>query len=144
MQNLSLDQIESKIIKTQDENGEYHNFELIDIVNYNEQDYGLLVYLDKKEENKEDEEGEEDEEIIIMRLNKQDDSYSFETIEDDKEFDNIVSFLEGEDYLSELFDDEDEDDDDYDDEEEDDDEEELELDEDFEEQCEENDEENKN
>ena len=47
---FDLEQIEPKIIKTQDENGEIHNFELIDIIHLDNQDYGLLVYMDENKE----------------------------------------------------------------------------------------------
>jgi len=92
MSELENDQMEPRIIKTQDENGEIHNFELIDIINVDNQDYGLLVYLD--EEGKHGDEDEE--EVVIMRLSKEDDAFTFETIEDDDEFDRVVSYLETE------------------------------------------------
>lgn len=84
---------QSRIIKTQDENGQIHNFELIDIMELEGQEYGLLVYLD--EENQAENE-EQEEEVVVMKLNREDESYTFETIEDDKEFEKIVSFLETE------------------------------------------------
>ena len=92
MQDFDLEPTEPKIIKTQDENGEIHNFELIDVLNVDDQEYGLLVYLDEKEKTEEDEEDE----VIIMRLSKQDDAYTFETIENDDEFNKVVSYLENE------------------------------------------------
>ncbi|OGH96972.1 MAG: hypothetical protein A2104_04495 [Candidatus Melainabacteria bacterium GWF2_32_7] len=93
MEELNLESMEPRIIKTQDENGEIHNFELIDVLSLDGQDYGLLIYLDSKEE----EAGEEaEEEVIIMKLHKQDDAYTFETIEDDEEFNKVVSYLESE------------------------------------------------
>lgn len=104
MQEFDLESMEPRIIKTQDENGEIHNFELIDVMHIDNQDYGLLVYLDENEEATEenaaetsenDDEDDEDE-VIIMRLNKEDDVYTFETIEDDDEFNKVVSFLEAE------------------------------------------------
>ncbi len=85
-----------KIIKTQDENGEIHNFQMVDIVNIDDQEYGLLIYLDEEEES------EDEEEVIIMRLSKVDDTYNFETIEDDEEFNKVVSFIESEGGLEEL------------------------------------------
>lgn len=99
-----LNNIETKIIKTQDENGEVHNFELIDVVEVDNNEYGLLVYVDENEEEKTpacqcDEEScecEHEEEIIIMKLNKKGESYSFETIEDDDEFNKVVEYLETE------------------------------------------------
>jgi uncharacterized protein YrzB (UPF0473 family) len=87
------EEMESRIIKTQDENGEIHNFELIDIINIDNQDYGLLVYLDEEGKHPED---EDEEEVVIMRLKKENDAFTFETIEDDDEFDKVVSYLETE------------------------------------------------
>ena len=99
--------MENKIIRTQDENGEIYSFELIDVVEFNGQEYGLLIHVDEEgEEGKEpkaackceecDDDEEEDDEVVIMRLNKEDDSYVFETIEDDEEFNNLIEYLEAE------------------------------------------------
>ena len=98
--------MENKIIRTQDENGEIYSFELIDVVEFNGQEYGLLIHVDEEdEEGKEPKaaceceecDGEDDEdEVVIMRLNKEDDSYVFETIEDDEEFNNLIEYLESE------------------------------------------------
>lgn len=94
------EEMETRIIKTQDENGQIHNFELIDVINVDDQDYGLLVHLDEEGKHQcecESEEDEDDEEeVVIMRLMRQDDAYTFETIEDDDEFDRVVSYLETE------------------------------------------------
>jgi len=92
MQDINFEETESKIIKTQDENGEIHNFELVDIINLDGQDYGLLIHLDGQEETDEDKE----EEVVIMRLSKQDEAYTFETIEDDDEFNKVISYIEAE------------------------------------------------
>jgi hypothetical protein len=97
--------MENKIIRTQDENGEIYSFELIDVVEFNGQEYGLLVHVPEEgEEPKKtcecaecDHEHEDDEEeVVIMRLNKEDDSYVFETIEDDEEFNNLIEYIEAE------------------------------------------------
>ena len=85
----------TRIIKTQDENGEVHSFELIDILEFEGNEYGLLAYMGE-EGKPASEEDEEEEEVIIMRLSKTDDSYTFETIEDDEEFNRIISYLESE------------------------------------------------
>ncbi len=81
---------QSRIIKTQDENGQVYNFELVDIMELEGQEYGLLVFLDEEEAQGE----EEEQEVVVMRLNKENDSYIFETIEDDKEFNKIIAYLE--------------------------------------------------
>jgi hypothetical protein len=100
MTNSEFDNNETKIIKTQDENGEIYSFELIDVIEFNEQEYGLLVPVE--EEEKASEEGEEEEEeVVIMRLNKEDGNYVFETIEDDEEFNQVIAYIEAEEDLEE-------------------------------------------
>lgn len=102
---MTIDEsIESKIIKTQDENGEIYSFELIDIVELDDKEYGLLIHIneekesasssDSSEESKESEEDEE--EVVIMRLNKEDIGYVFQAIEDDDEFNRVIKFIEAE------------------------------------------------
>ena len=95
----------SRIIKTQDEHGEVFTFELIDIMELDGQEYGLLVYLDEEEEKEgkeavsldsEDDEEVEEEEVVVMRLSKNNDNYTFETIENDDEFKKVISYLESE------------------------------------------------
>lgn len=81
---------EPQIIQTQDENGEVHNFELIDILTIDEQDYGMMIYLEN-EENPES----EDQEVVVMRINKdENDNYMFEAIESEEEFNKVVNMLE--------------------------------------------------
>ncbi|MDD3149705.1 MAG: DUF1292 domain-containing protein [Candidatus Gastranaerophilales bacterium] len=80
---------ENKIIKTIDENGKEHNFELLDIINVDDQDYGLLVYVDQEAKNDDSEE----EEVVIMRLYQENDEYTFEAIEEDEEFDKVVDAI---------------------------------------------------
>ncbi|OGI01931.1 MAG: hypothetical protein A2Y25_02895 [Candidatus Melainabacteria bacterium GWF2_37_15] len=82
-----------RIIKTQDENGEVFSFELIDVIEFEGREYGLLAYVNENaEETSEDEEDEE--EVVIMRLSKADGSYTFETIEDEDEFNRLITYLE--------------------------------------------------
>lgn len=95
-----MENMEPKIIKTQDENGEIHNFELVDIINIDDKEYGLLVYIDENPSE------DEEEEVIIMKLNKEGDAYTFETIEDEDEFNKVVEYIETE--AGYEFDDEDE------------------------------------
>ena len=85
---------ESNIIKTQDENGEIHSFELIDIINVDNQDYGLLIYVN--EDAPAAKEDDDEEELVIMKLNQEDGQYTFEMIEDDDEFNKVIEALEEE------------------------------------------------
>lgn len=96
---------ETKIIKTEDENGNIFSFELIDIVEVDGQEYGLLVMVDEETESAQagDDDEEVEEEVVLMRLNTTSEGYTFETIEDDAEFEKVISCIE--------FDEEDEEDD---------------------------------
>ncbi len=94
MTETNSENMEPKIIKTQDENGEIHNFELLNIVKVDGQDYGLLIYVD--EEDKEDDIEEDEEEVVIMRLSQEDGSFVLETVEDDNEFNKVLEYLETE------------------------------------------------
>ena len=46
MSEEKLNELESNIIKTEDEDGNIHSFELIDVVAMGDQEYGVLIYLD--------------------------------------------------------------------------------------------------
>lgn len=80
----------SRVIKTRDENGNVHSFELIDVLELDGREYGLLAYLEENGSS------DEEEEVVIMKLKKNDEAYTFETIEDDEEFNKIVAYLESE------------------------------------------------
>ena len=75
---------EKRIIETIDENGNEVKFELFDIIVFEEQEYALLT-------NPED---EDDENIVVMKLLKEGDGYSLETIEDDDEFEKVSEYIE--------------------------------------------------
>ena len=93
------EELESNIIKTEDENGEMQYFELVDVFKCNEKDYAALIRV-----NEDGSEIQEEEELILMRLIEEEDNYTFEEIEDDDEFNAVVDAFENE------VDDEDEDD----------------------------------
>ncbi|MBE7705335.1 MAG: DUF1292 domain-containing protein [Cyanobacteria bacterium SIG29] len=74
-----------ELIETIDENGNKVTFELIDIVTVDDIEYALLLPKDV-----EDEEGE----ILVMRLKKEGDEFTFEAIEDDDEFNKVAEYIE--------------------------------------------------
>ena len=98
MTEVNFEEFEPQIIKTQDENGEEHNFELIDVVTVDGNDYGLLLYIDetKEESESESEDDEEEEEVVVMKLNKEGDSFTFESIESDEEFNKVLEAINSE------------------------------------------------
>ncbi len=84
-------ELDNQLIQTEDEDGNLHNFELIDIIEVDEQEYGILLYVE--DETTED---SEEQELAIMRLIKDGEGYVFETIEDEEEFEKVSAFVEAE------------------------------------------------
>jgi len=75
---------EKRIIETVDENGNEVKFELFDIIEFEKQEYALLT-------NPED---QDDENIVVMKLLKEGNGYTLETIEDDDEFNKVSEYIE--------------------------------------------------
>jgi len=75
---------ETKIIETVDEEGNPVKFELYNIVEFEGKDYALL--LPKNEDGSE--------ELVLMEIIKDGEDYSFETIEDDEEFEKVSEYIE--------------------------------------------------
>ena len=82
------EEMEELLIETVDEAGNIINFELIDIIDMDGQEYGLLL---PKEEN---DDPEEEKEVVLMRLTKEGEEYVFEMIEDDEEFNKVVDYID--------------------------------------------------
>lgn len=76
---------EKQLIETVDEEGKVVNFELFDIIEFEEKEYALL--LPAESENDEDE-------VVLMKLTKDGEDYLFEAIEDDEEFDKVAEYIE--------------------------------------------------
>lgn len=93
-ENLENLDLENQIIQTEDEEGNLHNFELIDIVEVDNQEYGILLYVDEEDIKEESEDDEQ--ELAIMRLVKDGEGYIFETIENEAEFEKVSAFVEAE------------------------------------------------
>lgn len=87
-----MEEMETNIIRTEDENGEMQSFELVDVFQCNDKDYAALIRVNEDGSEIEDEE----QELILMRLIEEEDSYTFEEIEDDKEFEEVVEAFENE------------------------------------------------
>lgn len=80
------EEIEEQLIETIDEEGNVINFELIDIIEMEGQEYGLLL--------PKDEDDEEEKEVVLMRLMKEGEEYVFEMIETDEEFNKVVEYMD--------------------------------------------------
>lgn len=75
---------ENKIIETIDEDGNVVQFELYNIIEFEEKDYALL--LPKNTDITDD--------LILMEITKDGEEYSFATIEDDEEFERVSEYIE--------------------------------------------------
>ena len=85
---------ETDIIQTTDEEGQIHVFEKVDELEIDGQEYALLIYKGTDyEEGKPAEEGH-DEEVVVMKISYEDGQEVFEAIEDEEEFERVVSFIE--------------------------------------------------
>lgn len=83
------------LIETIDDEGKKITFELIDVITVDDREYALLL-PPESEEHEHDEHcdcGCEDE-IVIMRLKKEGEEFSFEQIEDDDEFEKVAAYIE--------------------------------------------------
>ena len=78
---------EEQFIETFDEDGNKVTFELLDIVTVDDIEYALLLPKDSETE-------DEESEVLVMRLKKDGEEYTFETIEDDEEFDKVAQYIE--------------------------------------------------
>ena len=78
---------DEQIIETFDENGKKVSFELLDIVAVDDVEYALLLPQEL-------EEGMEEGEILVMKLKKDGEEFSFEAIEDDEEFNKVAAYIE--------------------------------------------------
>ncbi len=85
--------MEEQLIETIDEDGNVINFELIDIVQVEDDDsikdneYALLLPVDENGDS------DEEKEVVLMKLIKDGEEYLFEAIEDDEEFDKVVEYI---------------------------------------------------
>ena len=77
-----------QLIETIDEEGNKVSFELLDIVTVDDIEYALLLPVKNKKDD------EDDGEILVMRLKKDGEEFSFEAIEDDEEFNRIAEYIE--------------------------------------------------
>lgn len=85
-----IDDVEN-LIETIDADGNVISFNLFDIFEFENKEYALLIPLGTTEEGVD---LEEDEDLVIMRLISENDDYSFETIDDDDEFQKVTAYLE--------------------------------------------------
>ena len=80
---------QDNIIENIDEDGEVIEFELFDVIEFEEKEYALLLPVGVEVDEDSDES-----EMVLMRLVKDGEDYSFETIDDEEEFERVSDYLE--------------------------------------------------
>ena len=80
---------EDNLIETIDVDGEVIKFELFDVIEFEEKEYALLLPVGVEVDEDSDES-----EMVLMRLVKDGEDYSFETIDDEEEFERVSDYLE--------------------------------------------------
>ena len=85
-------ELDSQIIETQDEFGKTIRFELLDILDIDDNEYALLYPISEEKMNSDDE-NDEEEEAVIMRLIQDGEEYIFERIDDDAEFEKVEQYI---------------------------------------------------
>lgn len=75
------------LIETVDEEGNPISFLLFDVIEFEGKEYALLLPADEDEESDESE-------MVLMRLVTEGDEYSFETIDDEEEFEAVSEYIE--------------------------------------------------
>lgn len=93
MTNEAIPGNEEAIITLEGEDGTSYNCQILDIIEFEGQDYGILLKLKDQASGGEGEEAD-DESLVIMRLIQKDDHSIFRTIESDEEFDRVVAYVE--------------------------------------------------
>jgi uncharacterized protein YrzB (UPF0473 family) len=84
---------EAPIIYTTDEDGKEHRFQMIDMIEVEGCQYGLLLYLTA--EDAAGEPGDDmNEEVVVMRILEENGEHVFEAIEDEDEFERVVAYVE--------------------------------------------------
>lgn len=91
MNNEAQTQQDEAIIQLEGEDGHTYYCQILDIFEFDNQDYALLLKMaDKQQEASE----EDDDGLVIMRLLQRDDQSIFQTIESDEEFEKVVKHVE--------------------------------------------------
>lgn len=92
MNNEAQTQQEEAMITLEGEDGHSYSCQILDIFEFDNQEYALLLKMGdvKNEKAEEEEEGS----LVIMRLIQRDDQSIFQTIESDEEFERVVAHVE--------------------------------------------------
>lgn len=84
-----LEEFKAQIIETIDEDGQTVELELLDVVDVEGVEYAILREVEAGDE----EEDELESEAVLMRLIRNGEEFTFETIESDEEFNIVAEYI---------------------------------------------------
>lgn len=87
-------QSEDTIVTLEGEDGHSYSCQIIDIFDFDEKEYALLLNLGEKEGAEAEDEDDEKGSLVIMRLIQKGDQAIFQTIETEEEFQKVVEHVE--------------------------------------------------
>jgi len=97
MPNQTPAEKDETLITLEGDDGNSYSCQLIDVFEFEKQEYALLLKIteDGKEPSKEvKEKDQEDGSLVVMRLVQKEDQCIFQTIEDDQEFERVIAYIE--------------------------------------------------
>lgn len=83
---------QASVITLEGDDGHSYSCQILDIFNFEEKEYALLLNLG--EVNNEGEESENQGSIVVMRLTERGDQSVFQTIESEEEFERVIAHVE--------------------------------------------------
>jgi hypothetical protein len=98
MPNQTPAEQDETLITLEGDDGHSYSCQLIDVFEYEKQEYALLLKTPEdgpEADSKAKKDGEPEEgSLVVMRLLQRDDQCIFQTIEDDQEFERVISYIE--------------------------------------------------
>ena len=96
MPNQTPAEQDETLITLEGDDGHSYSCQLIDVFEFEKQEYALLLKTPdvEKEGEKPKKDELEDGSLVVMRLVQRDDQCIFQTIEDDEEFEKVISYIE--------------------------------------------------
>ena len=99
MPNQTPAEQDETLITLEGDDGQSYSCQLIDVFEFEKQEYALLLKTSeseetKKQKDKANKDEPEDGSLVVMRLLQRDDQCIFQTIEDDQEFEKVIAYIE--------------------------------------------------
>ena len=94
MTNEPPTQQDDAIITLEGEDGSAYTCQMLDVIDFEDNRYVILLKLKEDSEEGNNEPDEDEQSLVIMRLVQKDDHSIFRTIESDEEFQRVVAHVE--------------------------------------------------